>query len=91
MKHYLNFGAFVNLKHSTVTLITIPPDKVSRSQKYVEVLIKTYDGTILSCYTIRDDSRRYKILFSDDEKRNSFINDFTEVISDVKSDTTKVS
>ena len=47
MKHYLNYGAFVKLKHSIVTLITIPPDKVSRDQKYVEVLIKTYDGTIL--------------------------------------------
>ncbi len=90
MKHYLNFGAIVNLKHCIVTLITIPPDKVSRCQKCVEDLIKTHNGTILSSYTIRDNSKRYKILF-DDKKRNSFINGFTEVISDVKSDTAKVS
>lgn len=91
MKHYLNFGAIVNLKHCIVTLITIPPDKVSRCQKCVEDLIKTHDGTILSSYTIRDNSKRYKILFSDNEKRNSFTKDFTEIISSVRSDTFKVS
>lgn len=90
MKHYLNFGSIINLKHCIVTLITIPPDKVSRCQKCVEDLIKTHNGTILSSYTIRDNSRRYKVLF-DDENRNSFINSFTEVISDAKSNTIKVS
>lgn len=84
MNYCMTYGTVIGTTFVDVTQVSIPSKKDSRIRTYIEHLILIYEGECLDSFSLNNNSINFKIIFSDDQKRNSFIKDANETIDSGK-------